>query len=201
MQMIFPNIIEALTVVFGVSRYIRGEMFTEDPSHTIAYTELYAIMALSEDMENGPVLVVRIDDEANNPYKQIDMIPDILDDADFVFHIYDGLIVEPTSEEEKAMVEAYMLNRDIGLNGMEKPCVICNIYNKSEVMARATATQCEYIAFYEKNRDNENGFPDSKLPDRIDALWSLNSPDSINTMSDQSFNQKISEKMSDIQWN
>ena len=198
MQMIFPNLIEALNMIFGVSRHIRGEMIVEDPNQTIAYTEIYALMALTEKMENGPVLAVRIEDHVSSPDEHRDMIPDVLDDADFVFHIYDGYIVETTSLEEKAMVEAYMLNRDIGLNGMETPCVLCNIYNKSELMARATATECEYIAFYEKNKDKD--VPESKLPDHVNALWSLQSPESIN-VTDDSFDKKMSDKMSDIQWN
>ena len=34
------------------------------------------------------------------------MIPDLLDECDFVFHVYDGAIVEPSTKEENALVEA-----------------------------------------------------------------------------------------------
>ena len=199
MKMIFPNLIEALTVIYGISRFARGGMLSDDPNHVVAFSELYAINALSDKLENGPVLVFDLQDLGSNPDDHIDMIPDLLDECDFVFHVYDGAIVEPSNKEENALVEAYLLNKSIDLSDLEKDAVICNIYNKSEVMARAIATRAEYVAFFEKNKDRD--MPDCKLPDNINALWSLVMPDSIHTPDREKFESVIDRKLQNVQWN
>lgn len=196
MNMIFPNMIEAVTLIFGVSRSIRGEVALEGTDPKIS--EIFGMVAMTEEMENGPILVMSIDVDNPDPaWHRNVVIPDLLMEFDFVFHIADGLLYEAHDKEEVDLLKAYLFCRDIEIGDMKKSALIGTIYNRTKIMAKAIATQSEYVAFHLKNQDKS--FPDAKFPTCVDAMWRLVDPKCVDSRSN--FEKTMSTKTETIDWN
>ena len=197
MKMIFPNMIEAVTLIFGVSRSIRGEIACENGDPMI--TELFAITALTDKLENGPVMVMTIEPSDPSPeYHRAIVIPDLLMEFDFVFHVADGIIYEAHDKEEIDLLKAHLYCNDIEVGDIRKESVFGTLYNKSEIMAQAIATKSEYVAFYLKNADKD--FPDAHLPNHINALWRLLDPECVDNQQSK-FQDAMAAKTETIDWN
>lgn len=194
--MIFANMIEAVTLIFGVSRSIRGEIACEGTDPKI--TEVFGMIAMTDELENGPIMVMSIDAENPSPeWQRSELVPDLLMEFDFVFHVADGLIYEAHDKEEVEILKAHLYCNDIEIGNMKKECVIGTLYSKSKVMAKAIATKAEYVAFYMKTKGKD--FPDAKFPNCIDALWRLIDPQCVDTQT--KFETAMSSKTETIDWN
>ena len=204
---IFPSLIDALTVIFGVSRMLRGQLKFEDPNEDLCMNEVFGIKALSEKAENGPVIAVSIEELDGNHLhpKQIrkDIVPKLLvHDFDFVFHIFDALLYEAQSTEERNMLAEYFSsNKATSIGTIKKEAVLCMIYSKNRTMGKAVSTIPECIAFFRKNC--QKPFPDCKYPTAIDALWNLYNEDAIQSEdeTENQYNQLIEKELSTLSWN
>ena len=196
MKMIFPNMIEAVTLIFGVSRSIRGEVAMEGTDPKI--TEIFGMVAMTKKMENGTILVMSIDADNPDPaWQRNTLVPSLLMDFDFVFHVADGILYEAHDKEEVDLLKAHLFCRDIEIGDMKKSALFGTLYSRTKIMAKAIATQPEYVAFHMKNSGKD--FPDAKLPNSVEALWRLVDPECLD--SHTQFEPTMAKQIETIDWN
>lgn len=203
MKLIFPNMIEAIGTIFAINRFLRGQIKFEDPEETIAITEAFGMVALSDSGKDGPIMAVSIDElDDTNPHPETirsQIIPQLLlSKYDFVYHIFDANVIDVTEADRKKHAMELIALGELSACVDQIESVIGVLYSAEKIVAKSIASIQDCVAFYRKNVNNE--FPAWKLPNDISALWQLVEDHKI-TLSTQPHTERMTQAMENINWN
>jgi len=195
--------IEAIGTIFAINRFLRGQIKFEDPKETIAITEAFGMIALSNAGKDGPIMAVSIDGlEDTNPHPEIirsEIIPELLlSEFDFVYHIFDANVIDVTDADRKKHAMELIALGELSGCVDQIQSVIGVLYSAEKIVAKSIASIQDCVAFYRKNVDNE--FPHWKLPNDITALWQLVNDEQIK-LSTQPHTERMAHAMENINWN
>ena len=197
--------IEAIGTIFAINRFLRGQIKFEDPQETIAITEVFGMVALSNAGKDGPIMAVSIEEDellsADPDYIRSEVIPDLLvNNYDYVYHIFDASVADITQPKERSkVIEAISLGELACVDQIAS--VIGVLYEPTEIICKTLSSIDECVAFYRKNIDSE--FPNWKLPNNIAALWQMVSAETIKMQSEDpvTFKNRMEKATSDLHWN